>query len=272
MYSLGVSKKDLIRPIMFIASIITFGFIVLNTIPAFVDANQKAKNIKRYNNPDKTTSSIFLKSDNNYVYIEKLLPAKKEGTNLKVFITKDNKLIEILHAKNAKFENNYWNLLDVTSIKVPMVIPQTKEANLEFSIHKSKQTLHGFKPKIIDTLFQNNSKLTIPNAIDALTLLEEQNLNKNRIKSDLYTMAIFPLFAPIVIYGLFFPLPAQRRGSNVGLLSALYIFSILAIWGLLFTLARISGSGTLTPEVGIILPIILLSFGSLFLARRYQNS
>jgi lipopolysaccharide export system permease protein len=268
MYALGISKKEFIKPIIIIASVITVGFISLNFFRDYVDAYEKAKNIRRYNNPNKTTSSMFLKSDETYAYIDKLYPEKKEGEGLKIFITKEHKLIEILEAKHAKFKDNLWNLKDVTSIKIPD-INNTKDAKLIFTTHKNREVLHGFKPKIIDTLFQKLSKLTIQDSFEAITLLDKQGLNSNKIKSNLYTMLIFPLFAPIVIYGLFFPLPAQRRGSNLALLSSAYIFGILSIWGILFTLSKISVNGSILPEFGIILPIIILAILSWLVSKKY---
>jgi len=268
MYALGISKKEFIKPIIIIASVITVGFISLNFFRDYVDAYEKAKNIRRYNNPNKTTSSMFLKSDETYAYIDKLYPEKKEGEGLKIFITKEHKLIEILEAKQAKFKDNLWNLKDVTSIKIPD-INNTKDAKLIFTTHKNREVLHGFKPKIIDTLFQKLSKLTIQDSFEAITLLDKQGLNSNKIKSNLYTMLIFPLFAPIVIYGLFFPLPAQRRGSNLALLSSAYIFGILSIWGILFTLSKISVNGSILPEFGIILPIIILAILSWLVSKKY---
>jgi len=270
LYSLGISKNDLIKPILLIASILTGLFIALNFLPDFVNAYEKAKNIRSYNNPENTTKNMFLKSNDTYAYIGELFPNKKEGKNLKIFITKEHKLVEMLEAKNATFENNHWNLKDVTSIKIPDLNNNSNDAKLIFKKLESKEVLHGFKPKIIDTLFQRLAKLTIPDSFEAMKLLDKQNLNNNRVKSNFYTMIFFPLFAPIVIYGLFFPLPAQRRGSNIALISTLYIFSILSIWGILFTLAKISVNGTVSPELGIIIPIILLAILSWFISIKYK--
>jgi len=270
LYSLGISKHDLIKPIIIIASGLTALFIALNFTPDFVNAYEKAKNIRQYNNPEQTTKKMFLKSHDTYAYIGELFPEKKEGKDLKIFITKEHKLVEVLEAKNATFKNNHWILKDVTSIKIPDLNDKSKEIKLVFQKLESKEVLHGFKPKIIDTLFQTLAKLTIPDSFEAIKLFNEQNLNSDKARSNLYTMLFFPLFAPIVIYGLFFPLPAQRRGSNIALISTLFIFSILSIWGVLFTLAKISVNGSVSPEFGIIMPILLLALFALFISKKYQ--
>ncbi len=269
MYALGISKYEVVKPILIIASFLTGFYIALNLLPDFVDAYEKAKNIRKYNNPDRTTKAMFLKSDNTYAYIGELFPEQKTGTDLKIFITKEHKLVEVLEAKNATFQNNHWNLTDVTSIKIPDLNQTSKDTKLIIQKYESKEVLHGFKPKIIDTLFQRIAKLTIYDSFSAIKLLDKQNLNSDKVRSNLYTMLFFPLFAPIVIYGLFFPLPAQRRGTNIALLSTFYIFSILSIWGILFTFAKISVNGSISPEIGIIIPILLLALAAIFVSKKY---
>jgi lipopolysaccharide export system permease protein len=270
LYALGVSKNSLIKPIFTIASIITLLYIGLNFTPDFVNAYEKAKNIKKYNRPDKTTSQLFLKSKETYAYIDELIPEKKEGKNLKIFLTKEHRLVEILEAKSAVFADNYWKLLNVTSIKIPELNTTAEDKKLIFTNLDSKEVLHGFKPKIIDTLFQKLSKLTIQDAFGAISFLKTEDLNSDKIRSNLYTMLVFPLFAPIAIYGLFFPFPAQRRGTNIALLSTIYIFSILSIWGILFTLAKISANGSVSPEYAILVPIVVLAATALYLSRKFQ--
>lgn len=269
LYALGVSKSDIIKPIAIIAFSVTMIYILLGFLPQFVHAYEESENIKKYGTPSKVTSDLFLKSDNTYAYIGELLPKKKIGRNLKVFITKENKLVEILDAKTAIFKDNFWQLQDVTSTKIPTLEKSHADAKLLFETFDQKEALYGFKPKIIDTLFQRLSKLTIQDSFEAIQLLEKENLNGEKIKANLYTMLFFPLFAPIAIYGLFFPLPAQRRGTNIALLSTMYIFAILSIWGILFTMAKISANGAISPELGIIVPIFILAFLAYFLSRKF---
>ncbi len=271
LYSLGISKKELIAPVMIISSIVTMLFISLNLFSDFVSAYDKASNIKKYDSPTKKTNALFLKSFDTYAYIDQLQPKEKVGKNLKIFITKENKLIEVLKADSANFANNRWNLKNVTSIKIPNLEDENSSKKLIYTHLETKEVLHGFKPKIIDTLFQKNASLTILESLDAVSFLEQQNLNSEKIKSNLYTMVFFPLFAPIAIYGLFFPLPAGRRSTNIALLSFSYVFSILTIWGILFILTKISANGTISAELGILMPIILLSLISLYLSKRFGN-
>ncbi|MCH9813763.1 MAG: LptF/LptG family permease [Epsilonproteobacteria bacterium] len=270
LYALGISKEQVIKPIMLIAVIITLFYIVLNFFPAFVNAYEESKNIKKYGHPDQITSELLLKSKDTYAYIDQLIPEKKVGQDLKVFITNEHRLVEILEAKSAIFKDNHWQLQNVKSTKIPNLEHNISDKKLIIEHYEVKEILHGFTPQIIDTLFKRLSRLTIQDAFSAITLLDEQNLSSDKIRANLYTLTFFPLIAPILIYGLFFPLPAQRRGTNIALLSSLFIFTILIIWGVLFTMTKITENGAITPEYGIIIPIIILALLAWYLSRKYQ--
>ncbi len=265
LYSLGVSKKDIIKPIVFISLIITFIYIALNT-SSFVKASEYARNIKKYGEVERETKNLFLKSHDNYVYIQTLYPIKKEGHNIKIFTTKEGDLTGVLKAKKAIFKGNYWELFDVKKLIIPT--PIKKNSKLTFQNIPYMRALQGFKPEIIDNLFKGRSKLTIQNSLSAIKLLNNQNINTDKIRGNLYLMIFFPLFAPIVILALFYPMPMMRRGSNIGVLSSLYIFGVLILWGLFFTLAKISTNGSILPEFGILLPLLFLFFSSLYIINK----
>ncbi len=265
LYSLGVSKQNIIKPIVFISLIITFTYIMLNAT-GFVKAGEYARNIKKYGEIERETKNLFLKSHDNYVYIETLFPIKKEGQNITIFTTQNGDLTGVLKAKKAIFKGNYWELFDVKKLIKP--IPITKDSKLTFQNIPYVKALEGFKPEIIDNLFKGRSKLNIQNSISAITLLNEQNINTDKIRGNLYLMLFFPLFAPIVILTLFYPMPIMRRGSNMGMLSSLYIFGVLILWGLFFTLAKISTNGSILPELGILLPMVILTLASFYIINK----
>jgi lipopolysaccharide export system permease protein len=266
LYALGTSKREVITPIFLLSLLITLLYIGLNNTN-FVKANEYADSIKKHGKITNTSSHLFLKSHNDYVYIESLRPLQKEGRNIKIFQTKGTDLQKIIEAKRAIFKEDHWELQEVTEIIKPDI--NQKGAKLHYKTLSTLDALEGFKPQIIDNLFKGKSKLTIQDSLSAITLLNAQSLKTDKIRANLYIMILFPLFAPIAILALFYPMPAQRRASNLALLSTLYIFGILMLWGILFTLAKISSNGALLPEFGIILPLILLLLLSLYLI--YKN-
>ncbi len=271
LYSLGISKNGVIKPMFIISLIVVSIYIMLNFIPDFVYSYEKSKNIKKYNTLHKATENLFLKSHNTYAYIKTLYPIEKRGEDIRVFITKESKLVEVLEAKEAIFKDNYWILKDIVSTKLMVTDSNLSSQKLIVLKLDSKEIFHGFKPKIINTLFKKRSKLTIQDSISAIKFLNKQSINSDKIRSNFYVMIFFPLFAPIVIYGLFFPLPAQRRGSNIALINTLYISIVLSLWGILFAFSKIAENGALLPEAAIILPIFIMALAAWFLSKKYKT-
>jgi len=261
LYALGASKKDVITPIFLLSILITLIYIALNS-SNFVKANELADSIKKNGEISDTTKNLFLKSHDDYVYMESLNPLKKEGHNIKIFKTKETDVTHIISAKTAYFKEDHWELQEVTEISKPNI--NTPDAKLTYRDIDTLNALEGFKPQIIDNLFKGKSKLTIQDSFSAIVLLNAQNLKTDKIRANLYIMIAFPLFAPLAILALFYPMPAQRRESNIALLSTLYIFGVLMLWGLLFTMAKIASNGAILPELGVVLPLFILFLVSLF--------
>lgn len=272
LYALGVSKVRVAKPFIVISALFTLIYIGLQTLPYFVQTNQTAKTIREHGTISSTTTAIFLKSGSDYAYIETLNPHEKSATGLKIFIIRDGTLQQIIKAKKGKFRKDHWELEDVTIVHKPQLhSDHLSDAKLRITTHKEMDVLYGFTPRIIDTLFQNAPKLTIQDTMLAMELLGKQNLRTNKIRANLYTMTIFPLFAPIVVFGLFFLFPEQQRGSSLPLFTTMVIFGTLTIWGLLFTMSKIAQNGALSPEAAILLPIVLLLIVAVTIFYRYKN-
>ncbi len=266
LYALSTSKREVITPIFVLSLLITLLYIFLNT-SNFVKANEFADSIKKRGEISNTSRDLFLKSGKDYIYIETLLPLKKEGKNIKIFHTNNADVDYILSAKTAYFKENAWELRDITKTIKPDI--NQKDAKLQQIKIDSMIALKGFKPQIIDNLFKGKSKLTIQDSFSAIKLLNTQGLKTDKIRANLYIMIAFPLFAPIALLALFYPMPTQRRSANLALLSTFYIFAILMLWGLLFTMAKISSNGAILPEFGILIPLLLLLLLSVYLI--YKN-
>jgi len=271
LYALGVSKKRVAKPFITIAAGITLFYIVLNTLPYFTQTHETAYNIRKRGTVSAISSSMFIKSGKDYAYIESLNPHEKTGTGMKIFKTDGIRLKEVIEAKQGKFIKDHWELKDITLYDIPETNSSNPtDAKLRIKQYKSKGVLYGFTPRIIDTLFQTSPKLTIQDSFAAMELLKRQGLKTDKIRANLYMMTIFPLFAPIVVFGLFFLFPAQHRGANLSLLTTFVIFGTLVLWGITFTLSKIAANGALSPEAGILLPIFLMALGSFYIYKRYR--
>ncbi len=269
LYSLGISKTDVAKPFIVISLLITSIYIGLNTLPYFVQAHQNASNIKKRGTITSISSSIFLKSGEDYAYIQELNPAAKTGENMKIFIIEKKDLVKIIEAKEGVFKNDHWELKDITVYEKPHIDKKNlNDLKLLIKRYETKNVLYGFTPRIIDTLFQNSTKLTIQDSFKAIKLFKKQNLKTDKIRANLYKMTIFPLFAPIMVFALFFLFPTQARGSNLTFFTMASIFGSLALWGITLTMTKIANNGTVSAEAGILLPILLLGLGSVYLYKR----
>lgn len=270
MYSLGISKNSLVRPVFFSSLAVTIIYIMLNATP-FAYSNEYAKNILKYSHISNTSTNLFLKYYDNYIYFAKLDPYKKEVSDIRVFMTRHGDLIKIIKAKSANFidEHNVWELKDVTIIKKPKMESLYSEKLIKE--HRDRvRILQDFQPKIIESIYEGKNSYTIFDAIKAIKLFTYQDVNVDTIRASLFIMVISPLFAPILMLSLFYYLPANSRFFDLALLSSVFVFISLAAWAVLFILSRISLNSVIAPEIGIILPVSMLSLVSIYLYFKHK--
>jgi lipopolysaccharide export system permease protein len=135
---------------------------------------------------------------------------------------------------------------------------------------KNLEILHGFRPKMLDQVYEGKVNFTIKDAIDAYMLLKEQNINTSGVKSALYKIFVYPLFVPSLIVIIFFFVPVSVRFLNVSLFSFAAIISSLVVWALLFALIELSSHKTIPSELGIIAPVFVLFLVALRQWRKYR--
>jgi len=265
MYASGVSKNRLIKPIFFSSLVIVILYVGLN-FTNFAYSKDYAHNILTKSTLATTYNNLFLKYFDKYIYMKKLNPLKKEATGVKIFDLNGSDLRSITNAKSAKFQQDYWVLNDVKVTYKPSVIK--KDAKLSLKSYKQHKDLKGYKPKIIENLYEGKSSFSIMDAIEAINLFLTQSVNIVKIKATLFKMTIFPFFAPLLSLILFYYMPVSIRFFNLALVSSVFVFISLVSWAILFMLVKMSMNSVLSPEIGIILPIVLLAFFALYLYRK----
>ncbi len=265
MYAVGVSKNKLIKPIFVSSMVITIFYIGMN-FTNFAYSRDYAHNILTNSTLVNTYKNLFLKYFNNYIYVEKMNPLKKEATGIKIFKIDKGDLRSITDAKSAKFVKDYWILKDITIINKPDVTK--KDAKLNRVSYEKYKALKGFKPKIIENIYEGKSSFSILDAIEAINLFLSQSVNIVKIKATLFTMTIFPFFAPLLSLILFYYMPVSNRFFNLAVVSSVFVFISLVGWAVLFMLVKMSSNSVINPELGIILPILLLGSFALFLYRK----
>lgn len=264
--SLGAKKVQIYIPIVITAVCLLIIQILVQMTPIAYSYEQKSK-ILDGNYFTNTKSDIFLKYNENFIYFEKLYPIKKEAENIHIYKVVDEDIEETIIAKKAIFQNDKWYIVDAKIIKKPKQL-NFETSKLEVRYEKFLNTLEGFKPKILDNVYESKSHFSILDAFSALFLLSKQEVNTDKIRAALYYEIIVPFFIIPLIFIIFAYTSSNRRFFNLGSFSSLSIFGTLIVWGIFFILHKFSNSGVMKPELSLLLPMILWFFITFFVYKR----
>ncbi len=270
-YSLGYSKVDILKPFVVVSSIITLLFIALHWIPHFSRADEFSQNIRRNAQYLSPTRDLFFTYEDKFIYISKMLPLQEKAEGIRVFKIDNNSLKEVLIAKDAMYRDGAWYIPEASIIIKPDDV-NFDSFGIEVLDKNDLKILKGFRPKMLDQVYEGKVNFTIKNAIDAYMLLNSQNVNTDVIKSALYRIFIYPFYVPPLIVIIFFFVPISARFLNVSLFSFGAILASLMVWTFLFMLGELSKNKTIPSEVGIVLPVIIIFLFSIVQWRRYRLS
>lgn len=255
-YALGISKNRLITPIFIITLLISFGYIGL-CCTQFAYAKERQESLEDFQSFDRSTKWIFLRFENKFIYIEKLLGNKQLAQNVRIFDMNGSQIISQITAKEASYDGRTWILKDNNITQIPQNL-SLGATGLERSYADEIVIANSFRPRIIENIKNKDNLYSIIDAIDSINTLKNENINIAKIKSVLYSMIFFPLFAPFMVLILYYYMPVTGRFASLAIASFGAIFVSLCIWGVLFLLIRLSINGAIAAEIGIILPVIIL--------------
>ncbi|MEA1983805.1 MAG: LptF/LptG family permease [Campylobacterota bacterium] len=269
-YSLGYSRVDILRPFVVVSSVSVLLFISLHSWSSFARADEFSNNIRKNSQYLSPTRDLFFTYKGQYVYFSKMLPLQEKAEDIRVFSIVNSSLKEVLVAKEASYRDGFWHINEADIINKPDDL-SFDSYGIDIQNSNNLKILEGFRPKILDQVYEGKVNFTIKNAIDAILLLNEQNINTSSIKGALYKIFIYPLFVPCLIVIIFFLVPVSVRFLNVSLFSFGAILATLLIWGVLFMLIELSNNKTIPSEVGVIAPVVLLFFIALTQWYRYRE-
>lgn len=266
--ALGYSKRKILAPILMIASAFVIAYVGLNATP-FVYAQERAEAIISHENFSNITEDLLVKYQDNYVYFGKIYPLIKKAENIKVFKLNDEGILEgYAQAKEAHFIDNYWVMSKAVVSKIPKEL-KLGDTGLELIKEEEDfKILGGFRPKILDTIYQNKPSVSIIDAIQSLLILKNQEGNSAKIRAILYSFMLIPFFVPLTILIIAFYVPILPRYVNLALLGFMLIVIALVLWGLFFAFGKLSMSGLLPPEIMLLIPFCLLFLFGMFCFRR----
>ncbi|MFZ2889902.1 LptF/LptG family permease [Sulfuricurvum sp.] len=255
-YALGYSKRAMMTPFLTVAGLLIIIYISLHATN-FARSNEFANNLRETSQFIRPTSNLFFTHEGNYIYFGNLYPLSKRSEDIRIFTFQQGHLKEALSAKEAVYNNGYWNIQKAHLIRPPQGF-DLKGSGIVSEDRENLKVLRDFKPKILDQVYEGKANFTIGDGLDALKLLENQNVDVAKITSALYRIFISPWFAPILMVIFFTYAPVSARFLNLSLFSFSAILVTLIIWGVLFMMGELSNNKTLAPEIGIIAPIIFL--------------
>ena len=262
-YALGIDKNRLIKPPFYIALAITFIYVGLNFTP-FAYAYEYGRNIVKLSNLSRTSSDIFLKFEGKFVYMDSLNPISGEAKDVRIFDINGSNLRSATFGESAKFTDNAWLLKNAKIVNLPQNI-KLGEKGLDIKTPSELKTLENFKPKTIESASAESSAITIPDAVDYILAFKDEGIGLNSTKTTLYNLAFAPFFAPFMVLIIYYFLPVTGRFFNLALKSFIFTIASLCVWGALFVMMRFARNGVVSPEIGVLLPIILLGAYAFYL-------
>ncbi|BBG66486.1 permease YjgP/YjgQ [Hydrogenimonas sp.] len=261
-YALGYSKKEVLRPFIFVSFLLTLLYIGLH-FTTFVNSELYAKALMQKKHNLTVTRNLFVKYNDSFVYISQLIPSRKEAKDIRIYRMQEGDLVQTIYGKSAKFDGSKWLIADAKIVTKPHVKGLTYEG-LKIEYKSGVETLAGFKPKILTSVFEGKRYYTIQDAYDALGLLVSQKLETSKVRSILYYMVVSPFFAMSLVIIFFLSIPPHARSSNLLLVSFVLIGTTLFVWGVIYLLYRISLSGVIVPELGTVTAVALLGAAAIY--------
>ncbi|KLE10061.1 YjgP/YjgQ family permease [Aliarcobacter butzleri L355] len=268
--ALGATRKNIFMPVVIVSISLLITLIFLQMTPLAYSYEQKRKilNDEYFSN---TKSDIFLKYNEYYVYFQKLLPLEKKAENIHIYKVKGDNLVETIIGEKAYFQNDKWYVVDVKVINKPENI-DINNSKLDVRYEKFLHTLEGFKPKILDNVYESKSDFSIMDAVSALILLKDQGMNTQKIRTILYNQLIIPFFViPILILVYSFA-SLNSRFFNMAKFVSFSIFGTLIVWGFFFLVFRLTSSGTVIPEISMLLTMFIWVISSIYFYNKKINS
>nr|CAI78777.1 predicted permease YjgP/YjgQ family [uncultured Campylobacterota bacterium] len=268
-YSLGYSRVDVLRPFVVVSTSIIVIFISLHALPSFSRADEYSNNIRKNAEYLSPTRDLFFTYKDQYVYFSKMLPLQERAEGIRVFSVINNSLQEVLVAKSAVYRDDYWHIKQADIIRKPIDL-SFESSGIRVTSVEDMKILEGFRPKILDQVYEGKVNFTITDAIDAIFLLKNQNISVSTIKGALYKIFVYPFFVPCLVIIIFFFVPISPRFLNVSLFSFGAILATLLVWGILFMLIELSNNKTIPSEIGVVAPIVILFLISMRQYRHYR--
>ncbi len=255
-YAIGYSKMRILAPFIGVG-IVMIGVHISLHATNFARANEFADNLRETSQFIRPTSNLFFTHEGNYIYFGNLYPLTRKAENIRIFTFRDGRLKEVISAPEAVYEEEYWNIHNAHIIRPPETLDM-QGGGVVSEDRENIRALRDFKPKILDQVYEGKANFTIGDGLDALALLEDQNVDVAKITTAIYRIFVTPWFALVLMVLFFSYAPVSARFLNLSLFSFGAILATLIVWGILFMLGELANNKTLSPQSGVIAPVAFL--------------
>jgi lipopolysaccharide export system permease protein len=253
-YALGVSRVEVFKPFFFISFSTYLLFVGLN-FTSFAVAQDTSQALKKNEYNIEKSKDLFFKYNNSFVYIGSLLPYERKIKNLIIFELYKEKVRRVLTACRATYNGSEWLAENITQRS--KIIDSDGDTILKIDSIEKINTLKGYHPKILNSIYEDK-QLTLYDSLIAKRLLSSQGIGTYRVRSDIYAKIVLPLFSIALLMILIFRFPFHARYMNVGATTMRALGGTLFTWGVLFALQQMGSTAVISPELGIILPVVIL--------------
>jgi len=256
--SIGMSKKEAIKPFFLVSLFVALTYILLGFTKAGYYYDD-ARAILQNKDAKERAKDLFFRYKDEFIYIKELNPISKTAKELQIIGVDGNSVKYQIEAKTAAFENDSWILKNASIL----FLDELNEPHIARSYQNELKTLNGFKPKILDNISQGGEGLNAVDAVNAIWLLKDQHISLDKIKAALFSAVSLPLFAPFFILILGYFTPVASRSFMQARFAAVWIFGSLLCWGVLTTLSKLSfygSAGSYAPMLSIAILGIYASY------------
>ena len=262
LFSFGYTKRVLFIPIFIPAFLLYISMQILQ-LGEFAYAKEKALSILHHTTTNRAVNNLFFKYNNSFVYAKRLDPIKRVLYEVTIFGVNKDRVMDATTIASVEYAGEYWVGKDAIQMTKHYLVDGTPNGFSTTILHDI-QILHGYKPKVIEMIYEGES-LSLSDAIATYRLLYRQNLDLTKIKSSIYNKSILPLFAFAVMVFIFFKTPYHSRYIKMDIVWAISLGGSILIWGLFYALYVLSKSAIVSPDFAMLLPIVILLGYSLFL-------
>ncbi|MDM5271338.1 LptF/LptG family permease [Sulfurovum sp. zt1-1] len=261
LHAFGFSNRKLFTPFLTVALIVYMIFMLLHTTE-FSYAKERASHLLKNEYNDYQVKDLFFKYNDAFVYVKNLDPLNKRIEDITIFKVEGNQVQYTIKAPYALYNGSGWDAKDAR-LKTHLYDNDVLQSyRLEYK--KSIETLEGYKPKIMESLYEGKA-LNVIDAYHTWRLFSTQKLDSSKIRATLYDKVVTPLFAIAMLLILFFKMPFHARMVNLSTTLALSLGATIVVWGVLFGLGSIGYNGVILPELTTLVPILLLIIYAIYI-------